>query len=67
MNQKQFGDYINFLRENFGNLVQYKALTGNSSSELSKIEEDLFDEDPFVVFGASIIATAEFADNKIYH
>ena len=67
MNDKQFGDYIDFLRENFGNLVEYKELTGKSSASLLQTQADLFHEDPFVVFGASIVATAEFADNKIYH
>lgn len=67
MNQKKFGDYIDFLRENFATLVEYRELTGNPSKDLNKIQADLFDKDPFVVFGASIVATAEFADNKIYH
>lgn len=67
MDLKKFGDYIEFLRENFGNLVEYRELTGQVEPKLSQIKEDLFNEDPFVVFGASIIATAEFADLNIYH
>ena len=66
-NRKQFGDYIEFLRENFGNLVEYRELTGQSEPTLSKVKEDLFNEDPFVVYGASLAATTEFADINIYH
>lgn len=67
MKSKSFEEYIKFLRENFGNLIEYKELTGNPKFDLNQIEKDLFNEDPFVVFGASLIATAEFSDNKIYH
>lgn len=67
MNLKKYSDYIVFLRENFGNLVEYRELTGQIQPKLSKVNEDLFNEDPFIVYGASLIATAEFADLDIYH
>jgi len=67
MEHKQFGEYIEFLRNNFGNLVEYKELAGTPSHNLTKVKTDLFHEDPFVVYGASIAATAEFANSNIYH
>jgi hypothetical protein len=62
-----FREYINFLRENFVNLVEYRELTGTSEQKLIQAREDLFNDDPFVVFGASLIATMAFADKNLYH
>lgn len=65
--QRRYQDYIQFLRENFGNLVRYKEITGTMEPSLARVKKDLFDEDPFVVFGASLIATAAFAEKNLYH
>lgn len=65
--QNGFQDYIDFLRENFINLVEYRELTGTLEPKLTKASQDLFDEDPFVVFNASLVATVAFADKNLYH
>jgi hypothetical protein len=63
-----FQEYINFLRENFVNLVEYRELTtGTVEPKLIQAKEDLFNDDPFIVFGASLIATVAFADKNLYH
>lgn len=64
---QRFEDYIQFLREHFDNLVLYRERTGTSEPELRQLREDLFDEDPFVVFSASLLASVEFADKTLYH
>ncbi|MBT4963932.1 MAG: hypothetical protein HON32_07110 [Francisellaceae bacterium] len=66
-NTKKFGEYVQFLRENIGNLVEYREMTGSSEPGLVKVKTDLFDEDPFVVFGATLLATAAFSDKTLYH
>lgn len=67
MDNLRFEEYIAFLREHFINLVEYHDCRGNPHPELNQVEADLFNEDPFVVYGASLIATAALADDKIYH
>ena len=67
MEKFRFGDYISFLRENISNLVEYKQMTGSFDPLLDKVEKDLFNEDPFVVFGATLEATAAFSDKTLYH
>lgn len=71
MNEQQstsgFQEYINFLRENFTNLVEYREITGTVEPKLIQAKQDLFDDDPFVVFGASLVATIAFADKNLYH
>lgn len=66
-NSKKFEEYVKFLRDNIENLVEYRELTGTSEPNLIKVKEDLFDEDPFVVFGATLLATAAFSDKSLYH
>lgn len=68
MNAKYgFQEYIDFLRENFVNLVEYREITGTIEPGLTQTKKDLFNDDPFVVFGASLIATMAFADKNLYH
>ena len=69
MNEQQpgFQEYINFLRENFINLVEYREITGKVEPRLIQAKKDLFDDDPFVVFNASLVATIAFADKSLYH
>ena len=68
MNDKvEFKKYIDLLRENFVNLVEYREATGTSEPTLTSVREDLFDDDPFVVFGATLAATAAFSDKYLYH
>lgn len=63
----RFGDYIEYLRENLVNLVEYRERTGTLDSNVLQVKEDLFDDDPFVVFTASIAATVILADKTLYH
>ena len=65
--QAGFKDYIDFLRQNFTNLVEYRELTGTLEPRLTQARQDLFDDDPFVVFKASLVATIAFADKNLYH
>jgi len=71
MATSNFADYIAFLRENFGNLVEYleqAELIGPSSlAELVRINQDLFNQDPFVMFDASMQASKAFANSAYYH
>lgn len=62
-----FEDYIQYLRENFTNLVEYRERTGTLEPGVRKIKEALFNEDPFIVFSASLAATIVMADKSIYH
>lgn len=62
-----FEEYIQFLREHFDDLVGYREKTGTLGQELKLLRDDLFDEDPFVVFGASLLASYAFADKTLYH
>lgn len=67
MEEASFEKYIDFLRENVVTLVEYKELTGSLSPDLLEVRDDLFNDDPFVVFGASVVATAFLSDDSIYH
>lgn len=67
MNSCRFSDYIDFLRDNIGNLIQYKECTGTLRQDLLQIKSDLFNPDPFVVIGASVQATKAFAEENLYH
>jgi len=63
----KFEEYIKYLRENFVNLVEYRERTGTLESNVMHIKEALFNDDPFVVFNASLAATVVLADKSIYH
>lgn len=63
----RFGEYIEYLREHLVNLVEYRERTGTLDLDVLQVKEDLFDEDPFVVFTASIAASLILADKSIYH
>lgn len=67
MSSCRFGDYIDFLRANIGNLIQYKERTGTMDPRLLQIKNGLFNQDPFVVIGASVQATKAFAEKNLYH
>jgi hypothetical protein len=67
MDSYTFGEYIDFLRDNVLNLVQYREKTGTLRPELVRVKDNLFDADPFVVYNASLAATAALADQTIYH
>lgn len=64
---QKFEEYIEYLRENLVNLVQYREKTGTLDPGVLQVKEDLFNEDPFVVFSASIAATLLLSDKSIYH
>jgi len=64
---KLFEEYIQYLRESFVNLVEYRERTGTLEANVVQIKEALFNEDPFIVFSASVAATVVLADKYIYH
>jgi hypothetical protein len=63
----RFEEYIKYLRESFVNLVEYRERTGTLEPNVVQIKEALFNEDPFIVFSASVAATVVLADKLIYH
>lgn len=63
----RFDEYIEYLREALINLVEYKERTGHFEPKLLEVKEALFNEDPFVVFSASVAATLILSDKFIYH
>jgi hypothetical protein len=67
MSSCRFGDYIDFLRSNISNLIEYKEGTGSIEPHLHQIKSDLFNPDPFVVIGASVQATKAFAETNLFH
>lgn len=67
MSSCRFGDYIDFLRSNISNLIEYREGTGNLDPNLLRIKSDLFNKDPFVVVGASVQATKVFSEKNLYH
>lgn len=67
MSSYRFEDYIDFLRDNISNLIQYKERTGTMDLNLLSIKQGLFNEDPFVVIGASVQASNAFAEKNLYH
>jgi hypothetical protein len=67
MSSCRFEDYIGFLRDNINNLIEYREATGTLEPNLLKIRNDLFNQDPFVVIGASVQATKAFAADNLYH
>ena len=70
---KEFNEYVDYvnhlelLKDNFSNLVEYKTKTGQSHPIFNLIQQDLNNEDPFVVYGASLVAALAFADHNLYH
>lgn len=67
MSSCRFEDYIGFLRDNINNLIEYRESTGTLDPNLLKIRNDLFNQDPFVVIGASVQASKAFAEENLYH
>ena len=63
----RFEDYIKYLRDNFVNLVEYRERTGTLDVNILEIKEALFNEDPFIVFSATLAATVIMSDKGLYH
>lgn len=63
----RFEDYIDFLRANIKNVIEYREATGTSEPHLHDIMDGLFNKDPFVVVGASVQASKVFAAENLYH
>lgn len=66
-NTHKFEDYIKYLRDNFVNLVEYRERTGTLDLNVLEIKEALFNEDPFIVFSATLAATVIMSDKTLYH
>lgn len=63
----KFEEYIEYLKDSLINLVQYREKTGTLDLGVLQVKEDLFHEDPFIVFSASIAASLLLSDRSIYH
>ena len=64
---RSFGDHIQYLKDSFVDLVEYRERTGTLDESILGIKEALFDEDPFVVFRISLIATIVLGDKYNFH
>ena len=64
---RSFEEYIDFLRESMDNLFDYWSKSGYYHPQVKQIHEALHDEDPFIVYGATIAASLLLEDNSIYH
>ncbi len=67
MSSCSFADYINFLRDNITNLIEYKEGTGNLNPSLLKVREGLSHPDPIVLISACEQASKAFAEKNLYH
>ena len=63
----RFEEYIQYLREHFVNLVEHRERTGTLEANVVQIKDALFNDDPFIVFSASLAATVVLSDKSIYH
>jgi hypothetical protein len=66
-NEDQQESVLQHVRENFMTLVEYRERTGTLEPLLLKVKQGLFNEDPFVVLGSSIAASALLAERRLYH
>lgn len=64
---RSFGDHIQYLKDNFTALVQYRERTGTLDESILNIKKALFHEDPFVVFDVSLVATLVLGDKYNFH
>ena len=64
---KNFDEYVTFLKENFNDVIEYRERTGTFEPNLIQIGDDLFNEDPFVAFGATVAASIVLHDKALYH
>ncbi len=65
--EERFEDYVHYLRENLVTLVEYRERTGTLEPGITEVKEALFNEDPFIVYTATLAATALLADKSLYH
>jgi hypothetical protein len=66
----RFDEYIEYLKESFVDLVEYRERTGTleANPKIVDIKEALFNKDPFIVFSASVAATVVLAtDSTLFH
>lgn len=65
--QQSFGDYLVFLRESIKNLSDYWQLIGRKNRHIEDIRAGLNHKDPFIIYKATMAATALLEDKSIYH
>ena len=65
--QQSFNDYLYFLRESMDNLSDYWHKVGHFNPYIKDIRKALHHVDPFVMYRASIAATAMLSEKSIYH
>ena len=66
MQNRKFSDYVDFLRSNINNLIDYKKLAGQYDPKLIKIRDLLFTTDPFKLLDATLAASEQF-NKSLYH
>ena len=62
-----YQEYIDYLRENIDSLVCYHSYAGTITSDLLQLKKELFHDDPFRLFDATIVASDIFAEKITYH
>ena len=62
-----FEDYIHYLRDAICTLSDYWVQSGQYHPQIKQIEDALHDEDPFILYGATIAASLLLEDRSIYH
>jgi hypothetical protein len=67
MNSCSFAEYIDFLRANITNLIEYKESTGTLNPNLLKVRDGLSHPDPIVLINACEQASRAFAEKNLYH
>ncbi|MFO1257083.1 MAG: hypothetical protein U1E78_01465 [Gammaproteobacteria bacterium] len=67
INNQSFLAYVDFLRESLDNLSDYWSKSGFYHPQIRQITEALHDDDPFILYGATIAASILLEDQSIYH
>lgn len=65
--QQSFQDYLVILRESIQNLFEYWQLIGRKNPHIEDIRAGLHHKDPFIIYKATMAATALLEDKSIYH
>lgn len=65
--QQDFGEYLIFLRESIQYLCDYWQMIGHKNPHIDDIRAGLYHKDPFIIYRATMAATALLEDKSIYH
>ena len=67
MNQQNYKEYIDYLRESFSHLSKFPAAVGFNSLSVRRILKDLHNPDPFIMYQASLAASRVLDQDTQYH